>query len=259
LRDFKSDQGLNTPKAMTAKKAIDDTIKEMIDGEKMFRTKSRAPGEIQKMGSEYLTPKDIQAKKLGYYRNLAASFQKSLQQTAETTVSNQTAMMMAANMRRTIEALVPEASLINVKGKLNNKVIQLHHPGVTKLSAKQINKLESSKLELMNAIHDVTSKKRMGELFSFQIGQKMATIGVAGTIATAALGLSGEAKILSYAALGTGIALGIVDSSPAAKSALARYLNDLRSFGIHTKPTGAMIRLGLYETTSHGYEAGSEE
>lgn len=242
-------------------KGLDDLKKNMLATSSYGTDAAKAIDQVKKIISDAdkelkrtdMSPTQIQERKVQFNKELSDSYQKAIMALEETPIKNEAKMIINRNMREFLENILPDIPIPLTKElKLTNKLIEEYYPGKGSLSLKQLNRLEGDLAEIRNAIAIEANKSKMGPIFSFQIGQKIAT-GTAAGVGVAAV--TGQ-DMKTFGTVGglMGASIGLVDSSPYIKSTVANYLKDLQTFGLTNKlsqPTATMVRMGLYEAGNH--------
>lgn len=202
----------------------------------------------KQLGRTELTPLEAQNMKKRFNKELSEAYQKAINTLENSPLRTDAKMAINKTLRSHLETVIPETALLSY-GKINNRIIQKVFPGAPKLTLKQINRLEGDLIELRNAMSKSVGQLKTGSFFDFQVVSK-AAMGGAGGYSIGHLVGSPELsqKLMGLGTL-AGLSLGIIDSNVHMKSKLAIYLRNLEGVGIKIKPTGSLIRLGLYRST----------
>lgn len=238
-------------------------VKREIDTIKKVLLKNKQDYEaLTGKSRDFLDPKDVNDLKKRFNLELSDAYQKAYEKIKMTPIKKEAAMTINKNFREFLETLIPEIP-ISKDFKLTNDIIKKSFGSKTKsLSLKDLNRLQGDLIEIRKAIINETYKTTTGSLMDFQVGQKTATtafVGMAGARA-----VTDDISVISTVGSvtgGAGFILGLIDSSPRLKSKIANYLNDLQSVGLNPKPTGVLIRLGIYQANNmyKAYNASEEE
>jgi hypothetical protein len=204
--------------------------------------------ELTGKSRDLLSPREVNDFKKRFNHELSKAYQDVTDRIKMTPINKDAAMTINRNWRQFLEELIPEIP-VGESFKLTNKLIRKQFPNAKKLSLGELNELQGKLIELRNAIAEESYKMTVGPMMDFQVGQKTATGAfVAGS---AVRTITDDPSVITAAMAaggGVGFVLGTIDSSTKLKSMIANYLNSLQSVGITTRPTGVLIRLGIYQS-----------
>jgi hypothetical protein len=216
-------------------KSFEDVKKIIIKNNKLLKRTELTPIEQQKMKKQL----NIE---------LEEAYQNAVNKLEQAPLQKNAVMVLNKQIRQNLEIIVPETSLVSFK-KINNRIVQKVFPGAEKLNIKQINRLEGDLIELREAMSKSINEIRTGSMLDFQLVSKASLGGAAGYFLPTLIGGEGSA-ILGGIGTVLGVTFGVIDSNPMIKSRLAIYLKNLQSVGIKVKPTGTLVRLGVYKALS---------
>lgn len=201
------------------------------------------------IGRSALTPVEAQKLKVGLNRELAMAYKRIEAGILSTPATAEAKMIVNRNLREHLQIIIPEMEILKFD-KINQKILKRYFPKADNLSLKDVNMIEGNLIEIKHAMEMEANKTTKGSFFDFKVGQKTATFAFAGGAGTRAL-TSDPATISAVMAAtgGAGFVIGVLDSSSYLKSKLAVYLRNIQRLGLNVKPSGALIRMGLYNAS----------